>query len=253
MIHPFISSPGSRPPRLMHLMLASATFHAALLGLVITPVSPAHFSSAPRVVEQVQYLTLSLGGAKHLASAGRSHRPTRGSLRLPQFGPIDLDFALTLVSAPAPPADFVAPMADSLWGDAMSESRLGRPDNALTEAGGVRGIGSDSVAYIAATVEKAAAGAGDNPKPVYPSDLLNRMIEARFSVFFIVDTTGRIDPTTIEVPPSIEGGFAKAVRDVLVLWHFFPAEVRGRRVRQLMEQPFEFRIVEARLARFGGL
>ena len=79
------------------------------------------------------------------------------------------------------------------------------------------------------------------------------MIEARFSVFFVVDTTGRIDPKTIEVPPSVEGGFAKAVREVLVLWHFFPAEVRGRRVRQLMEQPFEFRIVDARLARFGAM
>ena len=79
-----------------------------------------------------------------------------------------------------------------------------------------------------------------------------RAFEARFSVFFIVDTTGRIDATTIEVPPSVDVRFANAVRDVLVRWHFFPAEVRGRRVRQLMEQPFEFRIVNARLARAGA-
>jgi protein TonB len=144
-------------------------------------------------------------------------------------------------------------MADSLWGDPTSEFPRGRADRSSADGGAGRETGTDSVAYIAATVEKPAAGAGDNPKPVYPTDLLNRMIEARFSVFFIVDTTGRIDPATIEVPPSVEGGFNKAVRDVLVLWHFFPAEVRGRRVRQLMEQPFEFRIVDARLARFGAM
>ena len=233
-------------------MLASTAFHVALLGLVITPATPAHFSSAPRVVQEVQYLRLSLGTTRRSDRGGTRPRTSRGVPRPPHVGPIDLAFALTLVSAPALPAPLPTPMPDSLWGDPLSESPMGRPDRFSDDVGRGRGIGSDSVTYIAATVEKEAAGSGDNPKPVYPSDLLNRLVQARFSVFFVVDTTGRIDAATIEVPPSVEMGFAKAVRDVLVLWHFFPAEVRGRRVRQLMEQPFEFRIVNARLARAGA-
>jgi TonB family protein len=236
----------------MRWMLACTAFHAALLGLVIKPATPAHFSSAPRTVEEVQYLTLSLGGAHHRDRGRKPHRTVRGAPLPPRIGAIDLAFALTLVSAPAAPPTYVAPFADQLWGDPLSDSPFGRPDPSSADPGPGHGIGSDSVAYIAATVEKGAEGAGDNPKPVYPYELLTRMIEARFSVFFIVDTTGRIDATTIEVPPSVDVRFANAVRDVLVRWHFFPAEVRGRRVRQLMEQPFEFRIVNARLARAGA-
>jgi protein TonB len=234
------------------LLLASTAFHAVLLGFAIKPVSQARFSSAPRAVEEVHYLSLSLGENRR-ERAGRPHRASRGTLHPPRFVAVDLTSALTLVSAPSIPTPTFPLIADSLWGDPLGESTLGLPGRSSRGAAEGDGVGSDSVAYIAATVEKEAAGLGDNPKPTYPSDLLNRLIEARFSVFFVVDTSGRIDPRTIEVPPSVHEGFAKAVLDVLVRWHFYPAEVRGRRVRQLMEQPFEFRIVGPGFARSAAM
>jgi TonB family protein len=247
-LHPFISCQAS-PPRRIHVLLASTAFHAVLLGLAITPVTSARFSSVPHAVEAVQYMTLSLGGAVRTEPAGTPHRTVHGTLRAPRIGPIDLAVALTLVSTePSTPTPSFPSMADSLWGDPLSNSPVGRPDLSSPSPGQGPGVGSDSGAYIAATVEKEAVSTGDNAKPVYPSDLLNRLVEARFSVFFVVDTTGRVDSTTIEVSPSVHVQFAKAVRDVLVHWHFYPAEVRGRRVRQLMEQPFEFRIVASRFA-----
>jgi protein TonB len=250
-LHPFISNPGTRPGR-YHFVLASTAFHVALLSLAVTPIVPAHFSSPPRAVEEVQYLTLSLGAAVRSVRPRAPHRTMRGVPRLPQIGPIDLSSALSIVpDLPALAAPSFPLISDSLWGDPLSASASGS-DGIAPGPGRGLGVASDSGAYIAATVEKEAVGTGDNPKPVYPSDLLNRMVQARFSVFFVVDTTGRIDTTTIEVPPSVHVQFAKAVRDVLVLWHFYPAEVRGRRVRQLMEQPFEFRIVSERLARAAG-
>ncbi|MFL5606556.1 MAG: energy transducer TonB [Gemmatimonadaceae bacterium] len=239
------------------MLLASTAFHAAMLGFAIKPATQARFSSVPRAVEEVHYLTLSLG-ANRREHVGKPHRTSRGTLhplpplRPPQIGPIDLAFALTLVSAlPSLPTPSFPVMVDSLWGDPASDSPFGHPDRAARDAGRSLGIGADSGVFIAATVEKGAVGTNENRKPVYPSDLLNRSVEARFSVFFVVDTTGRIDVTTIEIPPSVHVHFAKAVRDVLVQWHFFPAEVRGRRVRQLIEQPFEFRIVNTRLARLS--
>jgi hypothetical protein len=51
----------------------------------------------------------------------------------------------------------------------------------------------------------------------------------------------------------VDARFAKAVRDVLLRWHFTPAEVRGRRVRQLTEQAFEFRIVSGQYALLDGM
>lgn len=251
MLHPFISDPAPRAGRL-HLLLASTALHAVLLGVAIKPASQAHFSSAPRAVGEVHYLSLSLG-ANRRERAGRPHRTSRGTLHPPRFVPVDLTSALTLVSAPTLPTPSFPLVEDSLWGDPLGTSALGQPGLSSRGAAEGDGVGSDSVAYIAATVEKEAAGSSDNPKPTYPNDLLNRLIEARFSVFFVVDTTGRIDPATIEVPPSVHESFAKAVLDVLVLWHFYPAEVRGRRVRQLMEQPFEFRIVGSRFARSAAM
>jgi hypothetical protein len=248
-LHPFISCQAPRPRRI-HVLFASTAFHAALLSLAVTPVTPARFSSVPRATEVVHYMTLSLGSVVRTERAGTPHRTVHGAPRPPRIGPIDLAFALTLVSTPPSVATPSFPaLADSLWGDPSSASPVGRADRSSPSPGRGAGVGSDSGAYIAATVEKEAVGTGDNAKPAYPSDLLNRLVEARFSVFFVVDTTGRVDSTTIEVPPSVHVQFAKAVRDVLVHWHFYPAEVRGRRVRQLMEQPFEFRIVGSRFAR----
>jgi protein TonB len=248
-LHPFISCQAPQPRRI-HVLLASAVFHAGLVGLAVTPFTPARFSTVPRATEVVHYMTLSLGSAVHTERAGRPHHTVRGAPRPPRIGPIDLAFALTLVSTqPSVATPSFPVLADSLWGDPFSDSPAGRADRSSASTGQGPDVGSDSGPYIAATVEKEAVGTGDNAKPTYPSDLLNRLIEAKFSVFFVVDSTGRVDSTTIEVPPSVHVQFAKAVRDVLVHWHFYPAEVRGRRVRQLMEQPFEFRIVDSRFAR----
>lgn len=254
MLHPFISNEGPRPWRI-HVVLASTAFHAAVLALAVTPVTPAHFSNPPRAKEEVHYVALSLGGSHREPARATSrrtmNRALHGALLPPHVGPIDLGFALTLVSAwPSLPESSFPLMADSLWGDPSSESTWGRAERASRGPGRAL-VSSDSDAYIAATVEKSAIGTSDNPKPIYPLDLLNRLIEARFSVFFVVDTSGRIDAATIEIPPSVHDGFARAVQDVLVRWHFFPAEVRGRRVRQLMEQPFEFRIVSGQPAGVG--
>ena len=243
MLHPFISCSDSRPRRVRPILL-SAAFHAALLGMAVTPVRPARFASVPRAVgESIQYATISMGTTR-LDRAGTPHRRARTVPRPPRFGGFDFTFALNLVSSELPLPDPEPPrLVDSLFGDPLGRSPFS-PSNRASEGEGIGvGGGVDSVAYIAANVDRTAESSGANPKPTYPPELLNRLVEASFSVYFVVDTTGRIDTTTIQVPPSVDRRFAKAVLDVLPRWHFVPAEIRGRRVRQLMEQPFEFRIV----------
>jgi len=52
----------------------------------------------------------------------------------------------------------------------------------------------------------------------------------------------------------VQEPFSSAVTRVMVKWHFLPAQRNGRRVRQLVEQPFSFRIVEDdRMNRRAGL
>jgi TonB family protein len=82
----------------------------------------------------------------------------------------------------------------------------------------------------------------ENPKPVYPPTALRRNIEQAFAVEFVVDTTGRVDASSIIIPPSVPREFAESVRHAVVRWHFRPAQLRGLSVRRSVRQPFIFQI-----------
>lgn len=78
--------------------------------------------------------------------------------------------------------------------------------------------------------------------PRYPEQLRSAGVDGRVLVQFVVDTTGRIDPTSIKVLESTHELFSRAVRDALGAFRFAPAEVGGRRVSALAQMPFDFHI-----------
>lgn len=95
-------------------------------------------------------------------------------------------------------------------------------------------------AYFEFQVEKPAMPHAGNPRPVYPSSLLRRGVKGEVLAQFVVDTSGRADPATFEVVRPEDKSFVLAVRDVLPRLRFFPAEVAGHKVRQLVQQSFLF-------------
>lgn len=78
--------------------------------------------------------------------------------------------------------------------------------------------------------------------PGYPPDLLAMGTEGSVRTLYVVDTTGRVDTTTIEVVSSDDDRFTESVRAALGLMRFRPAKRAGKAVRQLVEQKFHFRI-----------
>jgi TonB family protein len=78
--------------------------------------------------------------------------------------------------------------------------------------------------------------------PVYPRDLLALGVEGMVQATYVVDTTGRVDTTTIKVVQSDDLRFSESVRTALGQMRFRPAKRAGRSVRQLCEQKFRFRI-----------
>jgi protein TonB len=78
--------------------------------------------------------------------------------------------------------------------------------------------------------------------PAYPPDLLAMGTEGSVRAQYVVDTTGRVDTTTIEVVLSDDARFTESVRAALAAMRFRPAKREGRPVRQLVEQNFHFRI-----------
>ena len=94
-------------------------------------------------------------------------------------------------------------------------------------------------AYFEFQVTSTARQVGGNA-PVYPPSLVAAHVGGRVLVQFVVDTDGRPDIGTFKVLMSSNPLFADAVREALPSMRYEPATVDGRRVRQLVQQPFNF-------------
>ena len=79
-------------------------------------------------------------------------------------------------------------------------------------------------------------------RPRYPESLRQAAIDGTVLVRFVVDTTGRVDMSSVAVVSSTHDLFTRAVRDALPGFRFKPAESGGHHVRALAEMPFEFQI-----------
>jgi TonB family protein len=78
--------------------------------------------------------------------------------------------------------------------------------------------------------------------PVYPHDLLAVGLEGMVQMTYVVDTTGQVDTTTIQVEQSDDPRFTESVQTALGQMRFRPAKRAGQHVRQLVKQKFRFRI-----------
>ncbi len=79
--------------------------------------------------------------------------------------------------------------------------------------------------------------------PAYPPALLAKGVEGGTFVHYVVDTTGRVDVSTIQIIRSTHPEFATSVAQALALMRFQPAVQGSQRVRQWVQQNFAFKIV----------
>lgn len=97
-------------------------------------------------------------------------------------------------------------------------------------------------------VDSAAARYDDSAAPPYPQNLLDRRIEGTVAIQYIVDTTGFADTSSVVILAATHEDFAKSVRSTLPAMHFRPALMSHRKVRQLVQQLFSFKIDTAMIA-----
>ena len=120
----------------------------------------------------------------------------------------------------------------------------GRDTSAVTseEAPPVVEFLADS-AYSEIQVDSVVARSADSAAPVYPPDLLEKRIEGSTLVQFVVDTLGLAESNSFKVLSASHAEFADAVRGALPLMRFRPAIFHSRKVRQLVQQSFSFKII----------
>ena len=74
----------------------------------------------------------------------------------------------------------------------------------------------------------------------YPDTLRMANVEGEVLAQFVVDANGQFEPGSFKVLRSSHRLFTQAVEAALPAMRFSPAELRGIRVRQLVQQPFTF-------------
>jgi len=89
-------------------------------------------------------------------------------------------------------------------------------------------------------VEKAVSLGGGGVTPKYPESLRFAGVEGRVIAEFVVDERGRAEVDSVRFTRSDNRLFEDAVKVALRRMQFVPAEIGGRKVRQLVQMPFVF-------------
>ena len=105
--------------------------------------------------------------------------------------------------------------------------------------GGTAPVNTDQP-FFEFQVEKQVAQIPCNTCLSYPDMLRSSNVEGEVLAQFVVDTTGRYENGSFKVLKSSHDLFTAAVRNALPKMRFYPAEVGGRKVKQLVQQPFTF-------------
>ncbi|HEX4683669.1 MAG TPA: energy transducer TonB, partial [Gemmatimonadaceae bacterium] len=211
----------------------SVAVHVAIIGAVV--VTAAHGGTVTHRIERAPYVRLTVprnvARERPLSHQVPTMRPPTG-FAIPRFDmPVsNLSFAINLepkVSGPAWPA---MPTCISCRGG------VGSMADAVTRAGGANG-GDDNSAWRGSELLMRIVASA---VPRFPERLRDAGVEGSVLVQFVVDTTGRVEMSSIKVMTSTHELFTEAVRDALARFRFRPAELTGHRVEALAQMPFEF-------------
>lgn len=104
--------------------------------------------------------------------------------------------------------------------------------------------GGDSV-FSQLEVDSTVTRYPGSAAPAYPLEMLKQGVQGSVMTQYVVDTSGFADTTSLKVLRSTHDDFTAAVRAALPYMRFYPAKVGSKKVRQLVEQEFTFKIEQA--------
>lgn len=91
-------------------------------------------------------------------------------------------------------------------------------------------------------VEKPVVPAPGGCSPKYPEMLRTAGVTGEVQAQFVVDTTGRVQPGSFKVLKTTHELFTAEVRKATSCFRYLAAETGGKKVKQLVQQPFTFDI-----------
>jgi protein TonB len=216
---------GTAASILVHvLVIGSAVFGTATAGIP---------DDAPREVALPAYVAPRPEPAREHAKGPATANPNSAAVASNLRPPPQIPFVEPIGIPPiavGPPT--VSVPADSFASGGL-KSGPGEP------AGAPSGAPAGDGPWTRDFVERPAMPLGP-VRPRYPDALRDAGIGGRVVLRFVVDTLGRVEPATVETTSATDPRFGEAARRAIGGLRFRPAEAGGRRVRQLVELPFDF-------------
>jgi protein TonB len=214
-------------------LVVSVVLHTAVIGAAVAGTARATLAPL-KPDEHVAYVTPPPPPAPAAptpppTAAHVAPRAVAAPAAPPLPAPIEVPDVIPPPGTPTLPDDFLERRASG------APSLVGPPG---AGSGGALLPPSDGV-FSAPTVEREVVPLG-NAAPRYPEALRTAGVEGEVIAEFVVDTTGRVEPATVTIVRGAHPLFETAVRDALRRMRFRAAEAGGRRVRQLVRQPFTF-------------
>src|SRR3954471_6157239 len=161
-----------------------------------------------------------------------------------------------VVMAPPPPKGFQVLTAPVKVPDVLPDIDLNKKvtDEADFSGKGVQGgiakgvVGGTAPVgdqpYFEFQVEKQVQQIPGTGNLRYPDMLRSANVEGEVLAQFVVDADGRYEAGSFKVLKSSHELFTQAVKNALPNMRFYPAEVGGQKVKQLVQQPFTFSLTK---------
>lgn len=228
--------PESKPARQRRLggAIVSTVVHLVFIALAVRATG-LKAAPAPKPVVTPIYLSPTPKPSEPTVTQPRTSGTPSPSLPLPPRPvlPLVLDIPDGI---PVPGTEAIDPSKWENFGPPVRSFGDGPPSETPNVSG-------DSP-YRENMVEKAVFAIPGTSTPRYPSMLQSAGVEGDVRAQFVVDTLGRVERGSIRILDTTHDLFGSAVRDALNRARFTPAEAGGRKVRQLAEQVFTFRITK---------
>jgi TonB family protein len=133
----------------------------------------------------------------------------------------------------------VANLVDSAAARVARMLQMQRDDPRLRDAPAPKPPGEP---YFDFQVDRSVRPVSGSRGPTYPEELRAQAIEGEVLAQFVVDTNGTVLEGSLRVLRSTHAEFEAAVRRAVPQLLFSPAIKDGRNVRQMVQQPFHFRL-----------
>ena len=222
-----------KKPKTLKTMLLSIVVHAVMIAAAVYGTLEAKEAIEKPKAEKVQFLEM------------KKEEPPPPETK-PEPPPPNV------VAAPPPPKGFQVLTAPIKIPDVLPEIDLTKKVTDEADfsgkgvAGGIaKGVvgGTAPVAdqtYFEFQVEKQVAQIPGSINLRYPDMLRSANVEGEVLAQFVVDTTGRVERGSVKILKSSHDLFTNAVQQALNTARYYPAEIGGRKVKQLVQQPFNF-------------